>query len=169
MDCSLPGFSVHGISQARILVKVKVKVKSLSRVRLFVTPWTVAYQASTRLLRPWDFPGKNTGVGRHFLLQESESESEVTQSCPTLCDPVDCSLPSSSVHVFSRQEYWSGLLLRSEERNWCKRKGYNFSVRKVKEIYEKSSGLIAMFPKDGNTMIGRYFPLRPISCFPYGS
>ena len=44
MDCSLPGFSVHGISQARILVKVKVK--SLSRVRLFVTPWTVAYQAS---------------------------------------------------------------------------------------------------------------------------
>ena len=35
--------------------------------------------------------------------------------------------------------------------NWCKRKGYNFSVRKVKEIYEKSSGLIAMFPKDGNT------------------
>jgi hypothetical protein len=35
--------------------------------------------------------------------------------------------------------------------NWCKRKGYNFSVRKVKEIYEKSSDLIAMFPKDDNT------------------
>ena len=43
----------------------KVKVKSLSRVRLFVTPWTVAYQ----LLHPWNFPGKNTGVGCHFLLQ----------------------------------------------------------------------------------------------------
>ena len=45
--------------------KVKVKVKSLSRVRLFATPWTVAYQ----LLRPWNFPGENTGVGCHFLLQ----------------------------------------------------------------------------------------------------
>ena len=45
---------------------VKVKVKSLSRVRLFATPWTVA---CTRLLRPWDFLGKSTGVGCHFLLQ----------------------------------------------------------------------------------------------------
>jgi len=42
-------------------------------------------------------------------LKESESESEVTQSCPTLCDPMDCSLPGSSVHGFSRQQYWSGL------------------------------------------------------------
>ena len=41
-----------------------MKVKSLSHVRLFVTPWTVA----TRLLRPWDSPGKNIGVGCHFLL-----------------------------------------------------------------------------------------------------
>ena len=54
----------------------------------------------TRLLRPWDSPGKNTGVGCHFLLQcmKVESESEVAQSCPTLRDPVDCSLPGSSVH-----------------------------------------------------------------------
>ena len=44
---------------------MKVKVKSLSRVRLFVTPWTVP----ARLLYPWDFPGKITGVGCHFLLQ----------------------------------------------------------------------------------------------------
>ena len=41
------------------------KVKSLSHVRLFATPWTIAYQ----VLCPWDFPGKNTGVGCHFLLQ----------------------------------------------------------------------------------------------------
>ena len=43
----------------------------------------------TRLPRPWDFPGKNTGVGCHFLLQymKVKSESEVSQSCPTLCDP----------------------------------------------------------------------------------
>ena len=54
----------------------------------------------TRLPRPWDSPGKNTGVGRHFLLQcmKVKSESEVAQSCLTFSDPVDCSLPGSSVH-----------------------------------------------------------------------
>ena len=54
----------------------------------------------TRLLRPWDSPGKNTGVGRHFLLQcmKVKRESEVAQSCPTLCNPMDCSLPGSSIH-----------------------------------------------------------------------
>ena len=54
----------------------------------------------TRLPRPWDSPGKNTGVGCHFLLQckKVKSESEVAQSCPTLSDPMDCSLPGSSVH-----------------------------------------------------------------------
>ena len=54
----------------------------------------------TRLPRPWDSPGKNTGVGCHFLLQcmKVKSESEVTQSYPTLRDPMDCSLPGSSVH-----------------------------------------------------------------------
>ena len=53
-----------------------------------------------RLRCPWDSPGKNTGVGCHFLLQciKVKSESEVTQSCPTLRDPVDCILPGSSVH-----------------------------------------------------------------------
>ena len=50
--------------------------------------------------RPWDSPGKNTGVGCHFLLQcmKVKSESEVAQSCPTLCDPMDYSLPGSSIH-----------------------------------------------------------------------
>ena len=54
----------------------------------------------TRHPHPWDSPGKNTGVGCHFLLQcvKVESESEVTQSCPTLSDPMDCSPPGSSVH-----------------------------------------------------------------------
>ena len=54
----------------------------------------------TRLPRPWDSPGKNTGVGCHFLLQcmKVRSESEVTQLCPTLHDPLDCSPPGSSVH-----------------------------------------------------------------------
>ena len=53
----------------------------------------------TRLRCPWDFPGKNTGVGCHFLLQcmKVKSESEVAQSCLTLTDPMDCSLPDSSI------------------------------------------------------------------------
>ena len=54
----------------------------------------------TRLPRPWDSPGKNTGVGCHFLFQcmKVKSESEVIQSRPTLKDPMDCSLPGSSIH-----------------------------------------------------------------------
>ena len=54
----------------------------------------------TRLPRPWDSPGKNTGVGCHFLLQcrKVKSESEVTQSCPTLSDPMDCGPPGPSIH-----------------------------------------------------------------------
>ena len=57
-------------------------------------------QQPMRLPRPWDSPGMNTGVGCHFLLQcmKVKSQSEVAQSCPTLSDPMDCSLPGSSVH-----------------------------------------------------------------------
>ena len=49
---------------------------------------------------PWDSPGKNIGMGCHFLLRciKVKNESEVAQSCPTLRDPMDCSLPGSSVH-----------------------------------------------------------------------
>ena len=70
--------------------------RHFSRVQLCATPWMAAHQA----LRPWDSPGKNTGVGCHFLLQgmKVKSESEVTQSCLTLSNPMDCSLPGSSVH-----------------------------------------------------------------------
>ena len=54
----------------------------------------------TRIPRPWDSPGKNTGVGCHFLFQcmKVKSEREVTQSCLTLSDPMDCRLPGSSTH-----------------------------------------------------------------------
>ena len=57
-------------------------------------------QQPTRLPHPWDSPGKNTGVGCHFLPQcmKGKRESEVTQSCPTLRDPMVCSLQGSSVH-----------------------------------------------------------------------
>ena len=56
--------------------------------------------AATRLPRPGDSTGKNTGVGCHFLLQcmKGKSESEIAQLCPTLSDPMDCSPPGSSVH-----------------------------------------------------------------------
>ena len=58
----------------------------------------------TRLPRPWDSPGKNTGVGCHFLLQcmKVKSESEVAQLCLTLRGPMDCSLPGSSIHGISQ-------------------------------------------------------------------
>ena len=67
-----------------------------SHVRLCVIP----QMAATRLPSPWDSPGKNTGVGCHFLLQcmKAKSESEVAQSCPTPRDPTDCSPPGSSIH-----------------------------------------------------------------------
>ena len=78
------------------LIFITVAAKSL-QLCLTVRPHR---RQPTRLPHPWDSPGKNTGVGCHFLLQciKVNSESEVAQSCPTLCDPMDCSLPGSSVH-----------------------------------------------------------------------
>ena len=69
----------------------------------------------TRLPCPWDSPGKNTGVGCHFLLQcmKVKSESEVAQSCPTPSDPTDCTYQAPLSMGFSRQEYWSGVPLPS--------------------------------------------------------
>ena len=71
----------------------------------------------TRLCRPWDSPGKNTGVGCHLLLQctKVKSESEVTQLCPTLSEPMDWSLPGSSVHgVFQARVLEWGAIAFSE-------------------------------------------------------
>ena len=86
----------------------------------------------TRLPHPWDSLGKNTGVGCHFLLQrmKMKSQSEVVQSCPTLHDPRDCSLPGSSVHgifqarvlewgaiAFSRSTLCLSVISRNLEKN----------------------------------------------------
>ena len=71
----------------------------------------------SRLPRPWDSPGKNTGVGCHFLLQcmEVKSESEVAQSCPTPSNPMDRSLPGSSVHgIFQARVLEWGVMAFSE-------------------------------------------------------
>ena len=75
----------------------------------------------TRLPRPWDFPGKNTGVGCHFLLQwmKVKSKSEVAQLCPTLHDPMDCSPPGSSVHgIFQARVLEWGIIASSGNSPW---------------------------------------------------
>ena len=71
----------------------------------------------TRLPRPWDSPGKNTGVGCHFLLQcmKVKSESEIAQSCPTLSNSMDCSPPGSSIHgIFQARVLEWGAIAFSE-------------------------------------------------------
>ena len=77
-----------------------------------------------RLPRPWESPGKNTGVGCHFLLQSMrvKSESEVAQLCPTLSIPMDCSLPGSSVHgIFqARVLEWGAIAFSDIKLRRCK-------------------------------------------------
>ena len=97
-------------AQGLVLVLLLLLLSHFSRVRL-----CDPVDGSPPGLGPWDSPGKNTGVGCHFLVQcmKVKSESEVAQSCPTLSDPLDSSLPGSSVHGISRQEYWNGVPLPS--------------------------------------------------------
>ena len=74
-------------------------------------------QQPTRLPRPWGSPGKNTGVGCHFLLQRMKvkRESEVAQSCPTLSNPWTAAFQAPLSMGFSRQEYQSGVPLPPPE------------------------------------------------------
>ena len=84
---------IHSICVSEMLLLL---LSRFSRVRLCSTH----RRQPTRLPRPWDSPGKNTGVGCHCLLHrvKVKSESEVAQSRPTRSDPMDCSLPGSSIH-----------------------------------------------------------------------
>ena len=79
-----------------LLLLLLLLLSRFSHVRL----WRPHRRQPTRLPRPWDSPGKNTGVGCHFLLQcmKVKGQSEVAQSYPTLSNPMDCSPPGSSVH-----------------------------------------------------------------------
>ena len=81
----------------------------------------------TRLPRPWDSPGKNTGVGCHFLLQcmKVKGESEVTQLCPTLSDPMECSSPGSSIHgIFqARLLEWGAIAFSADVCYWVLTEG----------------------------------------------
>ena len=75
----------------------------------------------TRLPHPWDSPGKNTGVGCHFLLQymKVKSQSEVAPSCLTPSYPMDCSLPGSSIHgIFQARVLEWGAIAFSKERTY---------------------------------------------------
>ena len=84
------------IIELLLLLLLLLLLSRFSRVRLCETH----RRQPTRLLRPWDSPGKNTGVGCHFLLQcmEVKGGSEVAQSCLTLSNPMDYNLPGSSIH-----------------------------------------------------------------------
>ena len=88
----------------------------------------------TRLRHPWDSPGKNTGVGCHFLLQcmKVKSESEVAQSCPTLSNPMDCILPGSSVHgIFqARVLEWGAIAFSGETELHCNKKSHSVQGKK---------------------------------------
>ena len=88
----------------------------------------------TRLPHPWDSPGKNAGVGCHFLLQRMKvkSESEVTQSCLNCSDPRDCSLPGFSIHgIFqARVLEWGAIAFSDESLEYI----MNFSQIQVKYL-----------------------------------
>ena len=107
-----------------------------------------------RLLCPWDSPGKNTGVGCHFLLQcmKVESEREVAQLCLTLCNPMDCSLPGSSIHgsLQARVLEWVASAFSV----------LHIRVLKIELLYVPAISLLAIYPKTKSTNSKRYMHLN---------
>ena len=104
-------------------------------------------QQPTRLPNPWDSPGKNTGVGCHFLLQcmKVKSEREVAQLCPTLSDPMDCSLPGSSVHeIFqARVLKWGAIAFSGKALRYLKLEVFCFYT--FKNMFNTSLILLYIF------------------------
>ena len=124
----------------------------------------------TRLPRPWDSPDKNTGVGCHFLLHcmKVKSESEVPQLCPTLSDPMDCSLPGSSVHgLFQARVLEWGAIAFSIGNLGCRKEKKVWSVKKIrlwlctKEIRQKGSHqwMSVILCQDWHVVCWQVFPL----------
>ena len=107
-----------------------------------------------RLPHPWDSPGMNTGVGCHFLLQcmKVKSESEAAQSCPTLSDPMDCSLPGSSIHgiVQARVLEWGAIAFSNDHpRQHIKKQRHYFAKKgPSSQGYGFSSGHVWMWELD---------------------
>ena len=112
-------------------------------------------QQPTRLPHPWGSPGKNTGVGCHFLLQSMKvkSESEVAQSCPTLSDPMDCSPPGSSVHgIFQARVLGCHCLLCHP----------NTAILKMLLVFERPLSFPTQLLKTRGFFLNRLFP-SPVS------
>ena len=126
-------------------------------------------QQPTRLPRPWDSPGKNTGVGCHFLLQcmKVKSESEVAQSCPTLNDPMDFSPPGSSVNgIFqARVLEWVAIAFSNKKGMWPQIFNYQIScllyLDSCKTIEENFSLLLIILLCAKETMVANH----PRSCW----
>ena len=105
--------NLRNCTVANVWLLLLLLLSRISRVRLCATQRL----QPTRLRHPWGSPGKNTGVGCHFLFQcmKVKSESEVVQSCLTLHNPMDCSLPGSSVHgIFQARVLVWGAIAFSE-------------------------------------------------------
>ena len=105
------GFTVHTRALLLLLLLSRFSSDSVQPHR----------RQPTRLLCPWDSPGKNTGVGCHFLLQcmKVKSESEVAQSCLTSSDPMDCSPPGSSIHVIFQARVLKWVAIAFWPPNWA--------------------------------------------------
>ena len=103
----------------------------------------------TRLPRPWDSPGKNTGVGCHFLLQcmKVKSESEVAQSCSTLSDPMDCSLQGSSVHGIFQARVLEWVAIGTMNLKIYEKGSSHYSYQSLKSHYIIRSVVSANFSK----------------------
>ena len=95
----------------------------------------------TRLPCPWDSPGKNTGVGCHFLFQcmKVKRESEVAQLCLTLSDSMDCSLPVSPIYgIFqARVLEWGAIAFSDTMIQVIKKKT---KTKTIDFIFQKSLG-----------------------------
>ena len=117
MDCSPPGSSVQGIFQARVL---EWGVIAFSYIILVVIKF-YSPEFEPVGTDPWDSQGKNTGVGCHFRLQcvKVKSESKDAQSCPTLSNPIDCSLPDSSAHGIFQARVLEWVAIAFSDQNGC--------------------------------------------------
>ena len=122
MDCSLPGSSIHGIFQARELEWGAIAFSDLwpcccyCQVASVVSDFVwLRRRQPTRLPRPWDSPGKNTGVGCHFLLQGMKGKVKVKSLSRgrLLGTPWTAAYQAPPSMGFSRQENWSGVPLPS--------------------------------------------------------
>ena len=136
------GFKCSFKKTSIILLLLLLLLSRFSRIRLCATPQTAAHQAP----RPWDSPGKNTGVGCHFLLQcvKVKSESEAAQSCPTLSDPMDCSLPGPSVHG----------IVQAKVLEWVAIAFSHFTSRLFILLTYTSSPLLSQFEGEGEGQAG---------------